>query len=67
MGGFFTEGALAGKAREIILSCLSTPGFLAGYLAGKPGTDSEMAMAGLIEDLGKAGIAAETGLKSIAA
>lgn len=67
VGGFFTEGALAGRAREIILSCLSTPGFLAGYLAGKPGTDSEMAMAGLIEDLGKAGIAAETGLKSIAA
>jgi hypothetical protein len=67
VGGFFTEGALAGRAREIILSCLSTPGFLAGYLAGKPGTDSEMAMAGLIEDLGKAGIAAETGLKSVAA
>jgi hypothetical protein len=67
VGGFFTEGALAGRAREIILSCLSTPGFLAGYLAGKPGTDSEMAMAGLIEDLGKAGIPAETGLKSVAA
>jgi hypothetical protein len=67
MGGFFTEGALANRARDIILSCLGTPGFLATYLAGKPGADSEMAMAGLIEDLGKAGIAAETGLKSIAA
>jgi hypothetical protein len=67
MGGFFTEGALAGKARDIILSCLATPGFLATYLAGKPGTDSEIAVAGLIGDLGKAGIPAETGLKSIAA
>jgi hypothetical protein len=67
MGGFFTEGALSGRAREIILSCLATPGFLTGYFAGKPDADSETAMAGLMEDLGKAGITAETGLKSIAA
>ncbi len=67
MGGFFTEGVLAGKARDMILSCLATPGFLSGYFAGKPGADSEVAMAGLIEDLGKAGIPAEVGLKSVAA
>ena len=32
-GGFFTEGALAARARELILSYLAKPGFLAGYLA----------------------------------
>ena len=34
-------------------------------MAGKP--DSETAMTGLMTDLGKAGITAETGLKTIAA
>jgi hypothetical protein len=67
MGGFFTEGALSGRAREVIVSCLSTPGFLTGYLAGQQGTDNDAAMAALMADLGKAGITAETGLKSIAA
>jgi len=67
MGGFFTEGALSAKARDIILSCLATPGFLTGYFAHQSGADSETAMAGLMTDLNKAGITAETGLKSIAA
>jgi hypothetical protein len=67
MGGFFTEGVLSAKAREIILSCLATPGFLTGYFASQSGADSETAMAGLMADLSKAGITAENGLKSIAA
>lgn len=67
MGGFFTEGTLSGRAREIILNCLATPGFLTGYFAGQQGGDNDAAMAGLMADLGKAGITAETGLKSIAA
>ena len=67
MGGFFTEGTLAARAREIILGCLATPGFLAGYFAGRQNGDNEAAMAALMADLGKAGINAETGLKSIAA
>ena len=69
MGGFFTEGALSARAREMILSYLATPGFLAGYFATTqtaPG-DTEKAMAALMENLGKAGITAETGLKTIAA
>ena len=64
MGGFFTEGALSGRARDVILSCLATPGFLTGYFAHQAGTDTEAAMAGLMADLDKAGITAETGLKS---
>ena len=67
MGGFFTEGALSSRARETILNCLATPGFLSTYFAGQQGTDNDAAMAALMADLGKAGITAETGLKSIAA
>ena len=71
LGGFLTEGALAARARKIILGHLATPGFLAGYFAGQPRTgdapDTEKAIAALMADLGKAGITAETGLKSIAA
>jgi hypothetical protein len=66
IGGFFTEGALAGKARESILACMAMPGFLTGYIA-QTGTNTEAAMATLMADLEKAGITAETGLKSIAA
>jgi hypothetical protein len=70
--GVFTEVALANKARQLILSYLSQPGFLAGYLAQLPRdkdtpADSQAAMNELIGDLAKAGITAETGLKSIAA
>ena len=70
-GGMLTEGLLASRARELILGYLSRPGFLSGYMSAqmKDGAkpDSEAVMRELIENLGKAGIAAETGLKSIAA
>jgi len=75
-GGILTEGALATRARELILAHLSKPGFLSGYMAAQtkdaqakdgPIPDSEKMMAELMETLGKAGITAETGLKSIAA
>ena len=70
-GGILTEGALSARARELILGYLSRPGFLTGYMATqtKDGEtpDSEKLMAELVEILGKAGITAETGLKSIAA
>jgi hypothetical protein len=70
-GAILTEGALSARAREMILGYLSTPGFLSGYMTvqAKDGAapDGEKLMAELIENLGKAGITAETGLKSIAA
>jgi hypothetical protein len=69
--GVLTEGALSAKAREMILGYLSKPGFLTGYMTAqvKAGAapDNEKIMAELMESLGKAGITAETGLKSIAA
>jgi hypothetical protein len=71
LGGFLTEGMLSARAREMILGYLAMPGFLAGYFAGQPKTedapDTEKSMAALMADLEKAGITAETGLKSIAA
>jgi hypothetical protein len=70
-GGIFTEGALSAQARDLILDYLSRPGFLTGYMAAhskdSDAPDSEKMMAELMETLGKAGITAETGLKSIAA
>jgi len=75
-GGFLTEGALSARARELILAHLSKPGFLAGYTAQlaqeasakkSQAPDNEKAMAELMDILNKAGITAETGLKSIAA
>jgi hypothetical protein len=69
--GIFTEGRLAAEARARILAHLSKPGFLSGYMAAQKkegeAMDSEKVMAELIATLGKAGITAETGLKSIAA
>jgi hypothetical protein len=70
-GSVLTEGALSARARELILSYLSQPGFLSGYIAAQTkngeAPDSEKATTELLEKLGKAGITAETGLKSIAA
>jgi hypothetical protein len=73
-GGFLTEGALATRAREMILNYLSRPGFLSGYMAAQAqldktggACDSEKLMTELMQTLEKAGITAETGLKSIAA
>jgi hypothetical protein len=74
-GGILTEGMLLARARELILGYLSAPGFLTGYMAAQTqasaqdgdAPNSEKMMADLMETLGKAGITAETGLKSIAA
>jgi hypothetical protein len=71
VGGMLTEGTLANKARALILGHLSQPGFLTSYMAAqaKDGEtpNSEKLMTELVETLVKAGINAETGLKSIAA
>jgi hypothetical protein len=75
-GGMLTEGRVMARARERILGYLSQPGFLTTYMAvttkeaqtkDEPVPNSEQMMAGLMEQLGKAGITAENGLKSIAA
>jgi hypothetical protein len=69
--GIFTEGKLADAARARILANLGKPGFLSGYMAAQQqdgaAPDTEKVMAELIATLGKVGITAETGLKSIAA
>jgi hypothetical protein len=73
-GGVLPEG-LAARARDMILGYLSQPGFLTGYMTSQTQLhaesenipDSETMMAELMETLGKAGITAETGLKTIAA
>jgi hypothetical protein len=69
--GIFTEGRLAEAARARILSYLGRPGFLSGYMTAtrKDGEtpNAEKVMAELVTVLGKIGITAETGLKSIAA
>ncbi len=70
-GAYLTEGKLSVRVRELLLAQLSTPGFLTGYTAQrtlaseKP--DAQSAMSELVFALAKAGISAETGLKSIAA
>jgi hypothetical protein len=69
LGGFLTEGRLSAQAREIILGHLATPGFLSAYFASQPKQDggTDAAMKELMEQLGKVGITAETGLRTIAA
>jgi hypothetical protein len=72
VGGTFTEGRLSARARELIIGHLGQPGFLTGYIAhmaknGQTAANPDTAMAELMGTLGKAGITAETGLKSIAA
>lgn len=66
MGGVLTEGRLATRARELVIAQLGKPGFLTGYAARSSG-NAQAAMTELMESLTKAGINAETGLKSIAA
>jgi hypothetical protein len=71
-GGVLTEGRLMTRARGSILSCMGQSGFMTGYVAhcakakGEP-ANADAATAELLGSLEKAGIAAETGLKSIAA
>jgi hypothetical protein len=69
-GGMLTEGRLASRARDMILGHLGKPGFLTGYVShathgAQP--DADGAMKELMDTLSRAGITAETGLKSIAA
>jgi len=65
-GGLLTEGRLSARARELVIAQLSKPGFLTGYTARAAG-NAEAAVAELMATLDKAGIGAETGLRSIAA
>ncbi len=71
--GVCTEGRVSGRAREIIVTHMSKPGFLTGYVAllakdpANANPNADAAMAELMESLGKAGITSETGLKNIAA
>ena len=71
-GGAFTEGRLMTRARSLILSHISQPGFVTGYVAHSVRTkgesaNAESATAELLGSLEQAGITVETGLKSIAA
>jgi hypothetical protein len=70
-GGVFTEGRLSAKARTLILAHLGSPGFMTGYVThltkGGALPNADAAMSELLGTLEKAGITAETGLKSIAA
>jgi hypothetical protein len=71
-GGLLTEGRLMTRARGTILSCMGQPGFMTGYVAHSAKTkggaaNADTATAELLGSLEKAGIDAETGLKSIAA
>ncbi|MBV9045272.1 MAG: hypothetical protein JO294_09130, partial [Alphaproteobacteria bacterium] len=72
-GGMLTEGRLSGRARALVVGYLSKPGFLSGYIAQTAAAADgskqkpDAVMAELMDTLGKAGITAETGLKSIAA
>jgi hypothetical protein len=65
IGGFFTEGQVMTRVRDIVLMCLTTPGFLTSYFAGQPASDA--AMAALMVELNKIGITDEMGLGLIAA
>ena len=71
-GGVLTEGRLMTRARGSILSCMGQSGFMTGYVAHTAKAKGEAAnpdtaTAELMGALQKAGIDAETGLKSIAA
>ncbi|MDR3527541.1 MAG: hypothetical protein P4L57_09695 [Rhizomicrobium sp.] len=64
----FTAPRLAGRARQMIMGYLGQPGFLTGYIGQTAQNgDHAAAMAGLMENLAKAGISQEVGLKAIAA
>jgi hypothetical protein len=71
-GGVLTEGRLMTRARNSILSCMGQTGFMTGYVvhsakAKNEAINADAATAELLGSLEKAGINAETGLKSIAA
>lgn len=62
----FTNSRMSTKARDMIVSYLSQPGFLAAY-ANQTAQDPQAAMTDLMDTLTKAGIPAETCLKNLAA
>jgi hypothetical protein len=71
-GGVLTEGRLMTRARNSILSCMGQAGFMTGYVAHTAkakgeSPNADAATAELLGSLERAGITAETGLKSIAA
>jgi hypothetical protein len=63
--GFFTEGLVMARVRDSVMICLGKPGFLTGYFAGQPASDT--AMQALMAELNKVGITDEMGLNTIAA
>jgi len=63
--GFFTEGQVMARVRDMVLMCLTAPGFLTSYFAGQPASDA--GMAALMVELNKVGITDEMGLGLIAA
>jgi len=63
-----TTPRLSAKVRHLIMGYLGQPGFLTGYIGQTAQNgDHAAAMASLMENLAKAGIAPEVGLKAIAA
>jgi len=71
-GSAITEGRLSERARGLILTHMSRPGFMTGYAAHSAKAKGEIpnadaAMNELMATLEKAGIATEAGLKAIAA
>lgn len=69
--GTFTEGKMLSRARDIILSNVSQPGFFTRYVAlgceSGEAADAESAMTELLQSLQKAGIPQDAGLEAIAA
>jgi hypothetical protein len=63
--GFFTDGLVMAKVRDMVLISVGKPGFLTAYFAGQPASDENMAA--LMVELNKIGITDEMGLSSIAA
>jgi len=63
--GFFTEGQVMARVRDMVLMCLTTPGFLTSYFAGQPAGDA--GTAALMVKLNKVGITDEMSLSLIAA
>jgi hypothetical protein len=63
--GFFTDGLMMAKVRDMVLTSLGKPGFLTAYFAGRPASDD--GMAALMAELNKVGITDEMGLSLLAA
>ena len=71
-GGAITDGQLAERARNMVLTYMGKPGFMSGYAAHLARTkgaipDADVAMNDLMLTLEKAGITTEAGLRALAA